>query len=115
MFKVGDRVLCLHTFTQLNKGEKGPIRGKIYTIRDCNLPGRENHAKLYCRLEEIVNVSRYHQGEYSEIRFLQERFRKIDDDYELSDMYVSVEENGEVEIGEYDLTFVPFRANPIDV
>ena len=78
MFSVGEKVVCIHTFTvrpdAAKLGETNPIKGEIYTIRtiECHEEG------CFLRFEELINpVLNYTNGKI-ECHFLDKRFRKLD-------------------------------------
>jgi len=77
-FKIGEKVVCVHTFTSVSEAEielgvKAPIKNEIYTIRFICSDG-------YLMFEEIINpILGYLDGQkVSECSFNYEKFRKLD-------------------------------------
>jgi len=89
--KVGSKVICIGLFKKERKDEIVPEKGKIYTIRDCNIQARPGSSEVGCRLEEIVNEKRNYPEGYLECIFNQDKFREIEDTPDLSDIVVNEE------------------------
>jgi len=82
MFKVGQKVVCIDTNWSKYICETYPIKGEIYTVRECYKHFTENRYLIY--LEEIVNppvfsvtVRNGSIGNH-EPCFRAERFRAVD-------------------------------------
>jgi len=81
MFSIGEKVVCIHTFTvrpdAAKLGETNPIKGEMYTIRtiECHKDG------CFLRFEELINpVLNYANGK-TECQFCSTRFRKLDPNF----------------------------------
>lgn len=68
MFKIGQKVVCIHVFKGVEQGVVFPIHGEIYTIRDI-FAGIGNNSQ-YLTFKEIVNP-KFFYGDigYNEARF----------------------------------------------
>jgi len=83
MFSVDEKVVCIHTFSTEGReiarsfGEKDPIKGEMYTIRD--IESREDG--VYLRFHELINPRLNYIDGCHEAQFWSERFRKLDYDF----------------------------------
>lgn len=72
-WKVGDEVVCLHTFKEIYHGETGPVEGGIYHIRNFEVDGEG----VCIRLVEIVNPLICGFDGKEEAAFVASAFRKV--------------------------------------
>jgi len=83
MFRVGQKVVCIETWSLNGTGygdEIGPIEGKIYTIRSIGVGFNSHYPdRLQVRLVEISNESRLYGGDRAkyEPAFGAYRFRPV--------------------------------------
>ncbi len=77
-FKIGEKVVCLISFTGQNRPDTDklilPIKNVIYTIRTIE----SNCRGTFIRLEEITNPLLKYRSSVSEAQFCIKKFRKLD-------------------------------------
>lgn len=76
-FRIGQKVVCIHDFRP-QPDEVHPVRGSVYTVRDCFLLAFFDNL-FAVRLEEIVNARMMYANGFDEVAFLSIRFRPLTD------------------------------------
>ena len=72
-FELEAQVVCVNDEFRFNAGEKTPVLGGIYTIREM----MSEDGDLCIRLYEIINPEMYYGGDVTECWFLSHHFRPV--------------------------------------
>lgn len=73
-FYIGQRVVCVRSGWDRGVGEKYPVKGRVYTVRD-KLIG--SYGSLVIRLVEVVNEPSQYRDRYAEVAFPSGMFRPV--------------------------------------